>query len=69
MSDYHVFLLNDAGRIFCRTDLQCWTDEEALEIATVIEAPSDIEVWCGSRMVWTGKPHPKILVDEKRESA
>ena len=51
MREYHFYFLDRQSQIQSTKIAQCAEDLGALEFTQQLKAPSDIEVWQGSRLV------------------
>ncbi len=57
MPDYRLYLLNDRGHIHSAKDLQCSSDEEAVEKAEQFRDGRALELWQQARFI---KKIPKL---------
>jgi len=58
MKDYRLYLLDGAGRIGHRLDLECRDDAHAFEVVEAHGLREAAELWCGARQV-RSFPAPK----------
>lgn len=56
MFEYRVYVINNAGKIIERIDLECPNDDKAVSGGKVYARNNDVEVWCGQRIVRTINP-------------
>ncbi|HEV2677820.1 MAG TPA: hypothetical protein VGV37_25030 [Aliidongia sp.] len=56
MREYHLYLLDRAGRIKARIDLPCEDDEAALAASRTRIPRGDSELWEGTRLVRAARP-------------
>jgi hypothetical protein len=59
VADYRLYFLDEAGRIQQGVDLECATDEEAIEVAEQHRDGHDLELWSGARVVHKFRKLPK----------
>jgi len=56
MLEYRVYVINNAGKIIERIDLECPNDDKAVSDARTYARKNDVEIWCGKRVVTTIHP-------------
>jgi hypothetical protein len=51
MARYRLYLLDAASYLIHAADLDAEDDGEALDLVRIRQEPTDVELWCGERMV------------------